>query len=182
MKTIPVLNPRLSGQSLVNLNPYDLLYRSDRREERSKHRGKEKSNHQNRTEKPTHKYEKCGESPKGERGKGDTFLLHHLSFELAAIFSSSVWRQGPSDSPIHCTAEGELDQHRLSLRTAKVNFPLSGSHRRQWKPICLMFKLKISTIRFLDNKAQIFHIFTFLKKSILHLMRSVPTASRWKST
>lgn len=67
MKTIPVLNPRLSGQSLVNLNPYDLLYRSDRREERSKHREKEKSNHQNRTEKPTHKYEKCGESPKVER-------------------------------------------------------------------------------------------------------------------
>lgn len=174
MKTIPVLNPRLSGQSLVNLNPYDLLYRSDRREERRKQRGKEKSNHQSRIEKPTHKYEKCGESPKVERGKGDTFLLHHLRSKLSATFSSSVWRQWPSDSPIHCAAEDELDQHRLSLHTAKVNFPLSGSDRRQRKPICLMFKLKISTIHFLDNKAQIFHIYTFLMKSILHLMPTGP--------
>jgi len=86
---MPVFNPRLSGQSLVNLNSYNLLHRSDRREERRKHRAEKKATSEQKR-KTNQKYEKCGESPKVEREKGDIFLLHHLSFKLSAILSSSV--------------------------------------------------------------------------------------------
>lgn len=90
---MPVLNPRPSGQSLVNLNSYNLLYRSDRTEERRKHcrgeRGEDKKQPSERNSKTHLQIWEVWWIPKSRKGKGrwEREIFSYCNISV----SSSLW-------------------------------------------------------------------------------------------